>query len=199
MFDLGLNMAFWNLHERVLKKDDQGYLVNNKFRLVFFHFSSFDLKNPKSISSRTHNWKSTGRNDLNEICTAYATDLIHFDNGFSSVKYGFDYMSNGSYVSPTLRRAYVAVKDELVDVVDPFCSEGNMARFIRKNYLTERNNLIYRSANTTDVKDHEGKFKVIYFLLRFVLKILGPNKFFNLSRLFVYLSSYRQNRGLWKI
>lgn len=199
MFDLGLNMAFWNLHERVLDKDEQGYLVNNKFRLVFFHFSAFDLKNPKSISSRSHKWQSTGRNDLNDICTTYAADLIHFDKEFSSIKYGFDFLNDGSYISPTLRRAYVAVKDELVDVVDPFRPDGKLAKFIRKNYLIEKNNLIYRSANTVDIKDHEGKFKVIYFALRFVLRILGPNKFFNLSRLFVYLSSYRQNRGLWKI
>jgi hypothetical protein len=199
MFNLGLNMAFWNLHERVLSRDSEGYLVNNQYRLVFFHYSSFNLKNPEVISSRPHRWNLTGRDDLNEICTDYADKLAKFDYGFSMVKYGFDYMSNGTYVSPTLRRAYASVADKLTDVVNPFDYGSMISKFISKNYLMEKTNVSYKPANYINVPNHSGKFKLIYFFLRLILRIMGPNNFFNLSRLFVYLSSYRQTHGLWKI
>lgn len=199
MFNLGLNMAFWNLHERMLTKDSQGYIVNDQFRLIFFHFSSFDLKNPLSISSRPHKWKLTGRKDLNDICNDYAEKSKYFDAELSSFKYGFDYMSDGTYISPTLRRAYVAVKAELGDDINPFHSDDKIRSFIKKNYLSERNNEVYKLENASNINNHAGKFRIIYFFLRLILRIIGPNRFFNLSRLFVYLSSYRQNRGLWKI
>ena len=199
MFDLGLNMAYWNLHERVLSRDSDGYLVNNQYRLVFFHFSSFNLKNHKVISSRPHKWNLTGRDDLNEICNIYAEKLVKLDNGFSSIKYGFDYMSNGAYISPTLRRAYASVADEFSDNVNPFDFGGKISSFVFKNYLLEKKNVSFKPAGFSDIPNHSRKFKLIYFFLRLILRIIGPNRFFNLSRLFVYLSSYRQNRGLWKI
>ena len=51
-FDLGWNVAFWNLHERVVTSDENGFSVNGKFPLIFFHFSSFDEKNPELLSKR---------------------------------------------------------------------------------------------------------------------------------------------------
>jgi hypothetical protein len=38
----GWNMSYWNLHERTLSHDNDGYLVNGNKPLFFFHFSSFD-------------------------------------------------------------------------------------------------------------------------------------------------------------
>ena len=198
MFDLGLNMAYWNLHERILSKDIDGYLVNKQCRLVFFHFSSFDRKNPKAIATRPHKWRSSGREDLDEICSFYAEKLAKYDQGYSLVKYGYDYMSNGTYISPTLRRAYASVVNKKYIDINPFDSGPMIRRFIRKNYLTERGNVVYRPAYASDIQAHSGRINLIYSFLRVMLRILGPNRFSNLSRLFVHLSSYRQNPGLWK-
>src|SRR5262249_19566582 len=40
--DLGLNVAYWNLHERELKFNDKGAWTVNHQPLKFFHFSGFD-------------------------------------------------------------------------------------------------------------------------------------------------------------
>jgi len=198
LFNPGYNMAFWNLHERSLSKDGQGYLVNGESRLIFFHFSSFDAKNPLMISTRKHKWIDSGRDDMNDICKDYAKRLGENNHGYSSIKYGFDYMDNGWYISPTLRRAYAAVLDELGEL-NPFDSRGPMFGFIRKNHLREKGNEPFRPAGSTDLPRYSGRFKVINAGLRFLLRVMGPNSFSNLSRLFVYLSSFRQNRELWKI
>ena len=199
MFNLGLNMAYWNLHERVLSKDSDGYLVNNQYRLVFFHYSSFDRMNSTAVSSRPHKWILSGRDDLKEICNIYAEKLAEHDHGFSSIKYGFDYMSDGTYISPTLRRAYASVVDKKYKNINPFNSGSMIKRFISKNYLMEKKNGGFKSAYASDIHKYYGKIKLVYLILRIILRIIGPNRFFNLSRLLVYLSSYRQNPGLWKI
>ena len=43
MKHFGLNMAPWNLHERVLTKIENNYFVNNDEPLIFYHFSSFKV------------------------------------------------------------------------------------------------------------------------------------------------------------
>jgi hypothetical protein len=35
--------------------------------------------------------------------------------------------------------------------------------------------------------------------MRLCLRLLGPNRFYDLSKLMVFLSIYRRNRRLWKL
>jgi hypothetical protein len=54
--DFNLNMAPWNLHERILSTAPDGqYIVNEKYPLVFFHFSSYRFNKPNQISKVTCN------------------------------------------------------------------------------------------------------------------------------------------------
>jgi hypothetical protein len=134
-----------------------------------------------------------------ELSKAYKQSLCAKNIEVPTTKYGFDYMSGGEYISPTLRRAYACVLDELPSNHDPFNSKGIVGVFARKNYLFESKNSVYVSNSYGDVDSHKYKFLVVYFFMRIILRILGPNRFSNFSRLLVYLSSYRQNRGLWKL
>ncbi|MBV5328188.1 MAG: hypothetical protein JZU65_11215 [Chlorobium sp.] len=198
-FDLGYNVAFWNVHERTLSVNcDGSYIVNNTDPLIFFHFSSFDEENPHYLSKRPFYEKNINRQDFISICMDYKQSLASKKNNTSSIKYGFDYMSNGDYISPTLRRAYACILEELPPNHDPFDSKGVVGHFARLNYLLEKNNTAYVSNSFGEVAGHKRKFATIYLILRILLRIIGPNKFTNLSRLMVYLSSYRQNRSLWK-
>ena len=47
--------------------------------------------------------------------------------------------------------------------------------------------------------EHQKKFVIVNLILKTILRIMGPNNFTNFSRLLIYLSSYRLNRGLWKL
>ncbi len=40
----GYNVSYWNLHERVIEMSNTGCQVNSSYPLVFFHFSSINLK-----------------------------------------------------------------------------------------------------------------------------------------------------------
>lgn len=199
-FNVGYNMAFWNVHERVLSKStDGGYLVNGVCPLVFFHFSSFDESNPGLLSKRSFPEQSSNREDWFELAGAYKEALARHMTDAAKRKYAFDYMSNGDYISPTLRRAYACVVSEMPSGYDPFDTNGPVGKFAKKNYLLEKINQPYVSDGYSSITQHKIKLVVVNFTMRLILYILGPNRFANFSRLLVYLSSYRGNRGIWKI
>ena len=202
-FNLGYNAAIWNAHERsITKGSDNTYLVNGKYPLVFFHFSSFDEAKPEVLSKREWAFPERTREKtigLLELSLTYKASLDRNKSAASLMKYGFDYMSSGEYISPTLRSAYACILDELPPTHDPFDSNGIVGIFAKKNYLIEKKLPPFASSGFMDLPKHKNKFIVIYFLMRLVLRLIGPNNFANFSRLLVYLSSYRQNRGLWKL
>lgn len=199
LFDLGYNMAFWNLHERSLSLKNIEYIVNDKYILKFFHYSSFNVNKPELVSTRPHRWNETGRNDLSTISIKYGEALKANDFGLSKIKYSYDYMSNGDYISPVLRRAYAAVYKELDVNHNPFDSSGFIRKFIKKNHLQQAKNKVYKPLYESNLGGYSWQFKIINFILRTILFFVGPNMFVNYSRLLVYLSSYRKNRKLWKL
>lgn len=49
--NLGMNVAYWNLHERKISEHTEGvFQVNEASPLSFFHFSGWDYNNPLGIS-----------------------------------------------------------------------------------------------------------------------------------------------------
>lgn len=199
-FNLGYNVAFWNIHERDISHTIDGtYLVNEKYPLIFFHFSSFNEERPELLSRRSFVDRVEDREVLRRLSESYSARLKKYSKDLPKKKYAFDYMSNGDYISPTLRRAYACVAEEFTSCHNPFDSNGSVANFARKNFLFEGKSTVYVPAGYNDAAKHGNLFYLVNFAMRIILKILGPNRFSNFSRLLVYLSSYRQNRGLWKV
>lgn len=197
-FNLGYNVAPWNSWERKIKKDELGqYWVNDQYPLIFFHFSNFNSSDPGYMDKRSCYEKNIFRPDFLELGEEYAKKLS--SKGSSSVRYSFDYMSGGEYISPTLRQAYACILTELPLDHDPFDSAGVVGTFARKNFLLEKGNHKYTRESFNKLSENGRKLKLIYFFMRILMRLFGPNKFQSFSRLLVYLSSYRRNRGLWKL
>ncbi|MDF2434774.1 MAG: hypothetical protein JWP44_4405 [Mucilaginibacter sp.] len=198
-FNLGYNFAAWNSWERSLTKDAEGnYIVNNSTPLIFFHFSNFDNKDLEYFNKRSLYEKGVRRPDLFEIGKWYNQRLEANNTDIALTKYSYDYMSGGEYISPTLRRAYACILSEIPTNHNPFDSDSIVGKFARRNYLFEKHSTPFKRESFNSVSSNKSKLGLIHFLMRIVLRVVGPNKFMNLSRLLVYLSSYRQNRGLWK-
>ncbi len=81
----GWNMAWWNLSERKLGKNDQGFYVNDsKIPLVFFHFSGFKpcaITMTERIQSEEFDMESEGA--LKELFDSYEKQLLA--NGFETL------------------------------------------------------------------------------------------------------------------
>lgn len=48
--DPGLNVAYWNLHERMLSEREGRFWVNEKYPLLFLHISGYDFNLPGQLS-----------------------------------------------------------------------------------------------------------------------------------------------------
>ncbi len=114
-------------------------------------------------------------------------------------QYSYTFMNDGTYVSPTLRRAYANILCDLPITHDPFDIHGIVGKFAKKNYLLEKSIKEYKSEGLDEISKHAGLFWFTNKMLKFLLFFIGPNRFANLSRFFVYISSFRQIKKLWKI
>lgn len=77
MKQLGFNAAPWNLHEREnLTKNGTKYLINNSEKLVFYHFSSYNYKEPENISKYYNRYNFENRSDYKLIYSVYHHKLI---------------------------------------------------------------------------------------------------------------------------
>lgn len=102
----GFNVAYWNLHERVLTVQGGRYLCNNK-PLVFFHFSGFNPK--KKILSKYENrlFNPDKGTALYDICEEYRKILLNFDYDYYNRKILNYLLSPGGHrTDAVVRSAY---------------------------------------------------------------------------------------------
>jgi hypothetical protein len=174
--------------------------MNDKYRLVFFHFSNFNHQDPQYLLKRASSEIGNTYACLEELGRDYSRRLIEYENKVEKVPYAFDYMSDGTYISPTLRRAYASIKDKLPLNHDPFNSDGVVGLFARKNKLVTKNVVDkYKYPGLKQAQSNKTMFALIYFAMRIFLRIAGPNRFYDLSKLMVYLSSLRMDHNYWKL
>jgi glycosyltransferase involved in cell wall biosynthesis len=91
----GCNVAYWNLHARRLTLDSPPRLESGE-PLIFFHYSGFDIRNPKRLSSHQTRIDVTTRPELAALLQGYARRVAA--NGAAraaTVPYGFGRFSNG--------------------------------------------------------------------------------------------------------
>jgi hypothetical protein len=196
--DPGYNVAYWNLFERNIMKYNGQYYSNDKL-LIFIHFSSFIPNLPNAISSRYLYNKSEVTPYLIEISNNYNNKLNIIESNLKSYnkKYSYDYFENGKYISITLRRAYTNCINKFPKFVNNFLITSEVYAFAKyNNLLTNKEN--FKLAGLKDLDTNSIKYKLIIFFLKKILLIIGPNNFFNLSRLFVYLSTYSRIKDFWK-
>jgi hypothetical protein len=94
----GHNVAYWNLHERVLSQISDKFYVNNSSPLVFFHFSGFDPANPEQISKYQNRFSFKNRSDIFPLFKNYViildrNNILYYQNFnciYSRIKEQYD-------------------------------------------------------------------------------------------------------------
>jgi hypothetical protein len=79
----GYNMAPWNLHERYLQDVGGEFRVAPKKKLVFFHFSGFDLQQNR-LHKDYSRFRADQRPDLRRLYDDYGVRLREEDHAFFS-------------------------------------------------------------------------------------------------------------------
>lgn len=112
--DPGLNVAYWNLHERKLEVGHKNACTVNNQPVKFFHFSGFDRN---SLTSKLNVLDPTAL-----ALARYYGDLLEQagEERFRADPYGWDYYVDGTPISLEHRDIILAHHPALADVADPF-------------------------------------------------------------------------------
>ena len=77
---LGHNVAYWNLHERNITSKGEKYFVNDRFPLIFYHFSGYLFHVPEEISQFQTRYSFDQRQDIVPLFRDYHQRVM--DNRF---------------------------------------------------------------------------------------------------------------------
>lgn len=105
--DPGCNVAYWNLSYRRVVRNEAGYEVDGH-PLRFFHYSGFDAREERSLSSHMGTLPRIVLAELpevRELCAAYARRLRAHGVGRGRTEpYRFDTLPGGIEITPDARR-----------------------------------------------------------------------------------------------
>jgi hypothetical protein len=191
----GCNVAYWNLHERMLQKTQTFWLVNGTDPLIFFHFSGIDIDGGCRISKHTDQFDLTSRPDLAEIFACYRALLV--SNGirnFSAHSYAFGHFDNGVLVNK-LQRAAFSANLERFGSTNPFHTEGPFYRWAKQ----------LRLQSPQDSSDKYGrkhysqtnvKVRLVTIMMRMTLRLLGADRYTILMKYLEYASLLRNQKDI---
>jgi hypothetical protein len=120
------NVAWWNMHHRVVSRRGEEFLVNGR-PLAFFHFSGFDPAEPLLFTKECENrTKVVPGTALDELLGLYVD--LHMKNGYpetSKWRCGFSRFDNDTFVNLPLRRLYLDLDaGKRKQFGDPFRARG---------------------------------------------------------------------------
>ncbi len=187
--DPGLNVAFWNLHERRLERRDDGWVVNDAVPLRFIHFSSFVENDPAAIANKQTRYPSGSRPDFALAARTYRGYLKASQDSavLAHTDYAYSHFANGAPISATLRRFYaISRHPDVMAAADPFASDAVLG-YAKANRLLTAANAVVGPHTFKAQSGYSRQQAVIGWMFRAVLRLLGPDRYFLLLR---YLSNY---------
>ena len=197
--DPGLNMAYWNLHERRLASGEGGPWVESnvsgRVPLRFYHFSGVEPENPTVLSRHTDRFTLTSRPDLLELFAEYTARVRgnHLPAA-EALPYGFDRFSDGTAVNRLTRRLFAAHLQHFTREdgrsADPFDFSGAFAQFARSQGLLS-GKVTAAKSTWRQFDPDDRRVRAVHRLLRWCLRVLGPNRYELLMRYLAHISVLR--------
>jgi len=192
----GLNIAFWNLHERQLSLADGHWVVNGSEPVYFIHFSSFDPRIAGLVAGKQTRFPVGSRPDFDNISAGYREALLRYMAIFSdTVPYSFARFDDGTYVTAALRRVYSSLRQERFATARPFQSRGPVFVFAAKHGLLERSRRPASPPSFRDATKFGFEQRVVLRLLKLLLRVIGPTRYFLFMRYLAHMSSIRNQRS----
>jgi SAM-dependent methyltransferase/glycosyltransferase involved in cell wall biosynthesis len=128
--DPGYNVAYWNLSQRTVRRDDDGVVTVEGRPLRFFHYSGFDPRRPLRISKHQSRFTFDDLPVVAELYAAYSGALR--DENFleqARLDYAYNRTAGGLPLDHSLRRLIrlAVLEGELPETLDAFTPEGDAA------------------------------------------------------------------------
>ena len=204
----GVNVAIWNLHERELINKEGIYYIKQlstgkDYPLVFYHFSGFDPFEKNVINRRHPDFTVKNYPSFAPLIEDYRNKI--YKNGYdeySVMEYSYDHYNNGRYIPELNRRLYRTMLEEkrLSPDTNPFDSRGLFYLLMKEKHLLSKK---YKKSSSHSISNSISKGQkvtniFIFPMLKFMLRIIGVEKYELLIGLFRRLGHIENNRFLIK-
>lgn len=182
---LGLNVALWNIHERIIFYENKIPMVKNRFNesirfpLVFFHFSGYDPYYETLLDKRCNGVSVISYPDLKPLIEEYReSEMKNQYDKYHSLRYSFNNYNNGEYILPLQRRLYRVYEEKLKNKGNPFDDEGGTYQLFKKNkLLLGKSPFEYKEVMSYKKKNKNKNLKKMHFLLKWLKNIIGLNSY----------------------
>lgn len=195
---LGMNVAPWNFHERLIESDGGKFYVKSrkclteeKYPLVFVHYSGFDYKGLLTgtvVRNRRGGYEQF--EDLHLILDVYEQALKASSKVFLeyiNLPYTYGSYSNGEKIDKLHRRMFRQLVLLGRDAGNPFDSANSL--FYAK--VAKLGMIKKESVNRMDVEDVaniDGKLSLYCSFMKLVYRIIGYKRYIQLLKLLKYFS-----------
>jgi hypothetical protein len=192
----GCNVAYWNLHERILSRGPESWFVNEVESLIFFHFSGISVDGGSRISKHTDQFDLTSRPDLVELFAMYRERLI--SNGIKNRDqhpYAFGSFHDGTLINKLQRAAFAANLDRF-GRTNPFDAKGPFYQWAKKRHLQGSQDSVGKFSRKTYNKN-DRRLRAVNAILRWLLRLLGADRYTVLMKYLEYASLLRNQRDIF--
>lgn len=195
----GCNVAYWNLHERSIAKNEKGWIVNGSVPLVFYHFSGVSVDGGPLISRGYDQFTLESLPVLAGLFGVYRAQLLK--NGIreiGKVQYAFARYDNGQFINKLHRALYAAHLQVFQDTGDPFHSANQFYFWIKEQHLLGvQDSAAQYNRRTTDASD--PKVKLVNSFLRLLLRVGGVDRYTVLMKYFGFISVLRNQKEIFPV
>jgi hypothetical protein len=191
----GCNVAYWNVHERILKPAGRSWVVNEAVPLIFFHFSGIYLDGNRRITRYANQFTLDSRPDLEELFLEYRDRLSR--NGIQGARqhrYAFGCYSNGVTINRIQRAAFAGNLDAFSGA-NPFDENGSFYKWAKRNHLQTGEDSVNRFGRNAYTST-DTRVRIINTILRLALRLLGADRYTILMKYFEYASVLRNQKDV---
>jgi hypothetical protein len=200
LYELGCNIALWNIHERALVTSDQDFRVARRHSdgkdsspLYFFHFSNFNFKQSEKEFESFLPFGLDDAPDAIPVVDFYRKKLA--ETGFVGYNqkpdYRFNYFNNGIHVTKIHRRLYRKLLETGVRYASPFdTGEGSFYSILKRNHLIAMESDNMDTQHLRTLSNGSGKFDLATKALRICVRLIGVKRYTFLCRFMNWLSKY---------
>jgi Nucleotide-diphospho-sugar transferase len=194
--NVAYNVAYWNLHERILEERGEVlYEGRSGERVAFIHFSGIAIddlnsiskyaaRNPIDKSLHKKRYTLEGRPDLATSFRAYKQLLIaaNLDN-FAKIPYAFATYENGEPISQLERSLYLSSVTWIESEADPFSvGQDSFWNACRKAGVRPGAASPAKLSADKTIEKYGVYMRMIEFILGCILRLLGPERYLEFAK-----------------
>jgi lipopolysaccharide biosynthesis glycosyltransferase len=181
----GINLAFWNFHERKLVRIEDRYYVDQQ-ELVILHFSGLVPDEVEKVCRKQTKYTLTNIPEYKDLFLAYVEQLKANDLAYlSALKYTYNFFEDGSPVLDFYRRLYRQLVMDGRPFPFPFSTaDGSFYSVLKQNKVMLNGDVKMFSSLKKVYGENPPIVGRVFFMLKLFKKVVGMKNYYLMLRFF---------------